>query len=142
MYAYTSILEETVRRRRTMWSWEHIKQHRSMKNKYREAYIQKLENKKVSSDLQKQLDVSCCSTSTSTSTWLHAAVNHDFCSAGGCVLKRIKRNDRKVRSEKKKRRFDRKGRRKIKFDQMHFVPSILSSLASLEVPGPTKSPPA
>ena len=39
---------------------------------------------------------------TSTSTWLHAAVNHDFCSAGGCVLKRIKRNDRKVRSEKKK----------------------------------------
>ena len=77
----------------------------------------------------------------STSTWLHAAVNHDFCSAGGCVLKRIKRNDRKVRSEKK-RRFDRKGRRKIKFDQMHFIPSILSSLASLEVPGPTKSPPA
>ena len=81
-------------------------------------------------------------TSTSTSTWLHAAVNHDFCSAGGCVLKRIKRNNRKVRSEKKKRRFDRKGRRKIKFDQMHFIPSILSSLASLEVPGPTKSPPA
>ena len=38
---------------------------------------------------------------TSTSTWLHAAVNHDFCSAGGCDLKRIKRNDRKVRSEKK-----------------------------------------
>ena len=40
-------------------------------------------------------------TSTSTSTWLHAAVNHDFCRAGGCDLKRIKRNDRKVRSEKK-----------------------------------------
>ena len=38
---------------------------------------------------------------TCTSTWLHAAVNHDFCSAGGCVLKRIKRNDRKVKSEKK-----------------------------------------
>ena len=75
----------------------------------------------------------------STSTWLHAAINHDICSAGGCVFKRIKRNDRKVRSEKK-RRFDRKGRRKIKFDQMHFIPSILSSLASLEVPGPTKSP--
>ena len=32
-----------------------------MKNKYREAYIQKLENKKVSADLQKQLDVSCSS---------------------------------------------------------------------------------
>ena len=39
--------------------------------------------------------------STSTSTWLHATINHDFCSAGGCVLKRIKRSDRKVRSEKK-----------------------------------------
>ena len=37
----------------------------------------------------------------STSTWLHAADNHDFCSAVGCVFKRIKRNDRKVRSEKK-----------------------------------------
>ena len=33
-------------------------------------------------------------------TWLHAAVNHDFCSVGGCDLKRIKRNDRKVRSRK------------------------------------------
>ena len=43
----------------------------------------------------------CLVLSTSTSTWLHAAVNHDFCSAGGCDLKRIKRNDRKVRSEKK-----------------------------------------
>ena len=28
-----------------------------MKHKYREAYIQKLESKKVSGDLQKQLDV-------------------------------------------------------------------------------------
>ena len=29
----------------------------------------------------------------------------------------------------------------IKFHQMHFIPSILSdSLASLEVPGPMKSP--
>ena len=58
-YAYTSILEETVRRRRKMWSWDHIKQHRSMKYKYREAYIKKLENKKVSGDLQKELDVCC-----------------------------------------------------------------------------------
>ena len=41
-----------------MWSWDHIKEHRTMKHKYREAYIQKLESKKVSGDLQKQLDVS------------------------------------------------------------------------------------
>jgi len=41
-----------------MWSWAYIKEHRGYKNKYREAYIQKLESKKVSADLQKQLDVS------------------------------------------------------------------------------------
>ncbi|XP_053387649.1 intermembrane lipid transfer protein VPS13A-like isoform X4 [Mercenaria mercenaria] len=55
-YAYTSILEETVRRRRKMWSWSHMKEHRDTKNRYREAYIQKLESKKVSGDLQKKLD--------------------------------------------------------------------------------------
>ena len=41
-----------------MWSWSHMKEHRDMKNKYREVYIQKLESKKVSGDLQKSLDVS------------------------------------------------------------------------------------
>ncbi|XP_060551931.1 intermembrane lipid transfer protein VPS13A-like [Ruditapes philippinarum] len=55
-YAYTSILEETVRRRRKMWSWSYMKEHRDMKNKYREVYIKKLESKKVSGDLQKSLD--------------------------------------------------------------------------------------
>ncbi|WAR29642.1 VP13A-like protein [Mya arenaria] len=51
-----SILEETVRRRGKMWSWEHIREHRDKKNQYREAYIKKLESKKVGSDLQKTLD--------------------------------------------------------------------------------------
>ena len=46
----------------------------------------------------------------------------------------------KVSSEK--RRYDRKGRRKEKFDQMRFIPLILSSLAYMEVSGPTKFPPA
>ncbi|KAL4216396.1 Vacuolar protein [Mactra antiquata] len=55
-YAYTCILEETVRRRRKMWAWSTMKAHRDMKNRYREAYIEKLENKKVSGDLQKKLD--------------------------------------------------------------------------------------
>ncbi|XP_052785478.1 intermembrane lipid transfer protein VPS13A-like [Mya arenaria] len=55
-FAYKSILEETVRRRRKMWSWEHIREHRDKKNQYREAYIKKLESKKVASDLQKTLD--------------------------------------------------------------------------------------
>ncbi|WAR29709.1 VP13A-like protein, partial [Mya arenaria] len=45
-FAYKSILEETVRRRRKMWSWEHIREHRDKKNQYREAYIKKLESKK------------------------------------------------------------------------------------------------
>ena len=38
---------------------------------------------------------------TSTSTWLHAAINH-----GGFDFKRIKRNDRKVRSEKMEKKND------------------------------------
>jgi len=56
-YAYQSILNETVRRRRKAWSWKHIREHRDTKNRYREAYIRKIENKKVPADLQKELDV-------------------------------------------------------------------------------------
>ena len=40
-----------------MWSWNHIKEHRTMKHKYREAYIKKLESKKIPGDLQKELEV-------------------------------------------------------------------------------------
>ena len=53
-----SILEETVRRRRRMFSWKHIIEHRMRMKRYREAYVKKLSNKKVPSDIQKQLDVS------------------------------------------------------------------------------------
>ncbi|XP_052264161.1 intermembrane lipid transfer protein VPS13A-like [Dreissena polymorpha] len=55
-FAYTSILEEMVRRRRRMWSWQHIKLHRDSKLRYKEAYVRKLEAKKVPADLQKTLD--------------------------------------------------------------------------------------
>ncbi|KAK3590891.1 hypothetical protein CHS0354_020869 [Potamilus streckersoni] len=55
-YSYASILEETVRRRRKMWSWDHIKKHRTMKHRYREAYVKKLDSKKVATDVQATLD--------------------------------------------------------------------------------------
>ncbi|KAH3865933.1 hypothetical protein DPMN_028980 [Dreissena polymorpha] len=47
-----------VRRRRRMWSWQHIKLHRDSKLRYKEAYVRKLEAKRVPADLQKTLDVS------------------------------------------------------------------------------------
>ncbi|ESO95114.1 hypothetical protein LOTGIDRAFT_160876 [Lottia gigantea] len=55
-YAYESILEETVRRRRKMWSWKNIIKHRKLMKSYREAYVRKLDTKKVSSSDQKILD--------------------------------------------------------------------------------------
>ena len=59
-YAYNSVLEETVRRRRKMWSWSHIMEHRMMMKRYREAYVKKLDSKKVPADVQTVLDVSSC----------------------------------------------------------------------------------
>ncbi|KAK6178554.1 hypothetical protein SNE40_013319 [Patella caerulea] len=55
-YAYESVLEETVRRRRKMWSWNNIIKHRKMMKSYRDTYIKKIDNKKVSSSEQKILD--------------------------------------------------------------------------------------
>ncbi|ELU14385.1 hypothetical protein CAPTEDRAFT_224867 [Capitella teleta] len=56
LFAYNAILGETVRRRRRMWSWQHIKQHRDTCRRYKEAYKKKLTAKKVSKDLQETLD--------------------------------------------------------------------------------------
>lgn len=53
-----SVLEEDIRNRRKMWSWSYINQHRSTMKQYREAYVKKLDGKKVSKELQKTLDVS------------------------------------------------------------------------------------
>lgn len=55
-YCYSCILEETVRRRRRMFSWEHIKKHRDTMKKYREFYIKKLSNKKVAANVTKVLE--------------------------------------------------------------------------------------
>ena len=54
-YAMNSVLEEDIRRRKMMWSWSHIVQHRRTMRQYREAYVKKLDGKKVSKELQKTL---------------------------------------------------------------------------------------
>ncbi|XP_067654011.1 intermembrane lipid transfer protein VPS13A-like isoform X3 [Haliotis asinina] len=55
-YAYNAVLEETVRRRRRMFSWSHISQHRLAMKRYREAYVKKLDKGKASGDVQKTID--------------------------------------------------------------------------------------
>ncbi|KAK7482167.1 hypothetical protein BaRGS_00026632, partial [Batillaria attramentaria] len=56
-YAYNSVLEETVRRRRRMWSWQHIWHHRRTMKRYRKAYLEKLDTAQVPSDIQKTIEV-------------------------------------------------------------------------------------
>lgn len=57
-FARDSVLEEKVRRRRRMFSWDHIIHHRTVMKKYRDAYTKKLSNpKKVPQDVQKGIEV-------------------------------------------------------------------------------------
>lgn len=56
-YAYICILEETVRRRRRMWSWDHIKQHRIMVKGYIILWVKYLSGEKFSPDQQRLLEV-------------------------------------------------------------------------------------
>lgn len=59
-FARDSVLEEKVRRRRRMFSWDHISRHRIVMKKYRDAYTKKLSNpKKVPQDVQKDIEVLC-----------------------------------------------------------------------------------
>ncbi|XP_071479699.1 intermembrane lipid transfer protein VPS13A-like [Diadema antillarum] len=55
-YAYNSILEEIVRRRRRMWSWDHIRAHRRLVRSYINLYVDKLDTSKPSKDLLKNLE--------------------------------------------------------------------------------------
>ncbi|KAA0190031.1 putative VPS13C protein [Fasciolopsis buskii] len=55
-YAYICILEETVRRRRRMWSWDHIKQHRIMVKGYIILWVKYLSGEKFSPDQQRLLE--------------------------------------------------------------------------------------
>lgn len=55
-YAYHCVMEDTVQRRRQMWSWKHIKQHRLAMKRYRDVYVKKLNSKKTPADIQRILD--------------------------------------------------------------------------------------
>ncbi|KAG8576312.1 hypothetical protein GDO81_009827 [Engystomops pustulosus] len=57
-YAITSILEVHVRRRRRMWSWDNILQHRENLKCYKNAYKTKLTQTKVPEEITKQIQAS------------------------------------------------------------------------------------
>ncbi|XP_076225482.1 vacuolar protein sorting 13C isoform X3 [Nomia melanderi] len=54
-FAYTCILEETVRRNRKNWDWNHMKQHRDLCREYAEVYQTKLTTKKVVQEIEDRL---------------------------------------------------------------------------------------
>ncbi|XP_026827312.1 vacuolar protein sorting-associated protein 13 isoform X2 [Ooceraea biroi] len=54
-FAYTCVLEETVRRCRRNWDWDHMKQHRDTCRAYAEAYQTKLTTKKLAKEIEEQL---------------------------------------------------------------------------------------
>ncbi|XP_014471667.1 PREDICTED: vacuolar protein sorting-associated protein 13C isoform X2 [Dinoponera quadriceps] len=54
-FAYTCVLEETVRRCRRNWNWNHMKQHRDTCRDYARAYQTKLTMKKLTKDIEEQL---------------------------------------------------------------------------------------
>ncbi|KAJ9578225.1 hypothetical protein L9F63_005555, partial [Diploptera punctata] len=55
-FAYTCVLEETVRRRRRNWDWEHILKHRQLCHTYANSYQSKLTARKVPTDVQTKID--------------------------------------------------------------------------------------
>ncbi|XP_029176856.1 vacuolar protein sorting-associated protein 13 isoform X2 [Nylanderia fulva] len=54
-FAYTCILEETVRRCHRNWDWTHMKAHRDTCREYAQAYQTKLTTKKLAKDIDEQL---------------------------------------------------------------------------------------
>jgi vacuolar protein sorting-associated protein 13A/C len=54
-FAYDCILHTEVRRKRNNWDWNHIKKHRDRCKRYGHAYKEKLEAKKPSADLLKEV---------------------------------------------------------------------------------------
>lgn len=54
-FAYTCVLEETVKRCRRNWNWDHMKQHRDACRSYAQAYQTKLTTKKLAKDVEQQL---------------------------------------------------------------------------------------
>ncbi|CAD27608.1 Vacuolar protein sorting-associated protein 13 [Caenorhabditis elegans] len=63
-FAYTSILEEKVRRRRNNWSWDRMQKHRQLVRKYQKAWVRRQTEASPGADVQatikeaeKKLDV-------------------------------------------------------------------------------------
>ncbi|XP_026298323.1 vacuolar protein sorting-associated protein 13 isoform X3 [Apis mellifera] len=54
-FAYICVLEETVRRKRRNWDWNHMKKHRDMCRSYAEAYKMKLTTKKIPQEIEELL---------------------------------------------------------------------------------------
>lgn len=55
-FAYESILETEIKRRKQNWSWEHMLEHRTLCRTYAEAYRAKLTSRKVTSEIQLNVD--------------------------------------------------------------------------------------
>ncbi|XP_077266001.1 vacuolar protein sorting 13C isoform X2 [Temnothorax americanus] len=54
-FAYTCVLEETVRRCRRNWAWDHMKEHRDSCRAYAEAYRTKLTTKRSAKEIDERL---------------------------------------------------------------------------------------
>ncbi|XP_076681161.1 vacuolar protein sorting 13C isoform X2 [Andrena cerasifolii] len=54
-FAYTCILEETVRRNHRNWDWNHMKEHRDLCRSYATAYQTKLTTKKFAKEIEDHL---------------------------------------------------------------------------------------
>lgn len=56
-FAYNAVLEEIVRRRTRMWSWQHIKEHRQMIRDYTDLWTKKLMNVALTPHQQAKINV-------------------------------------------------------------------------------------
>lgn len=56
-FAYQSILETEIKRRKQSWSWQHMLEHRNLCRKYAEAYRTKLTCRKVTNEIQQNVDL-------------------------------------------------------------------------------------
>lgn len=55
-FAYDSVMETEIKRRKRDWSWENMQNHRNMCRAYADAYRTKLTAKKVPNDVQQCID--------------------------------------------------------------------------------------
>lgn len=56
-FAYQSILETEIKRRKQNWSWQHMLEHRNLCRSYAEAYRTKLTCRKVTNEIQQKVDL-------------------------------------------------------------------------------------